>query len=77
MGVDQLGLQVKLEAASNFNFFSSELNEEGLALLDELARKQRVENSIDILTNAVDHEALAGADSQLDLLLPMRGSELD
>jgi len=36
MWVNELGLQVELEGRRYFDFFSTELDEQSLALLDEL-----------------------------------------
>ena len=77
MRVNQLGLEVELEAVSNLDFFRAELDHECLASLDELTREERVEDSVDFLTDAFDHENLAGANGELDLFLPMLGGKLD
>lgn len=75
--VDELGLEVEFEGRSDFNVLGSEFDEDGLSFLDELTREQWVKDSIDVLSNTVDDEGLTAADSELDLLLPTGGRELD
>jgi hypothetical protein len=77
MGVNQLGLNVELEGSCNFDFLTSELNHKDLTLLGELSGEERIENGVNILANSVNHESLARADGELNLLLPMVSGELD
>ena len=77
MWIDKLSLQEELEARSDFNFLRTEHYILGIASLHELTGKKRIQDSVDILADCINHEDLATANGQLDLLHPLLLTELD
>ena len=77
MWIDKLSLQEELETRRDLNLLSTERYILGIALLHELTGEKRVQDGIDILAECVNHEDLATANSQLDLLDPLPLTELN